>query len=95
MEEVVEARKQVREGKAPGEDGIMPEVIKRIGIDDIILSFSNKMLLNNETPEQFATLNILPIPKSGDLSVTANYRGIALTSLVAKVINRMILNRIP
>ena len=94
LAEVEEARKQVREGKAPGEDGIMPEVLKRINIDDIILSFSNKLLLDNETPEQFSTLNILPIPKSGDLSITSNYRGIALTSLVAKVINRMLLNRI-
>ena len=94
LEEVVEARKQVKEGKAPGEDGIMPEVLKRINIDDIILSFSNKVPLNNETAEQFSTLNILPTPKSGDLGITSNYRGIALTSLVAKGINRMILNRI-
>ena len=94
LAEVVAARKQVREGKAPGEDGIMPEVLKRINIDDIILDFSNKVLLDNVSPEQFSTLNILPIPKSGDLSVTSNYRGIALTSLVAKVINRMLLNRI-
>ena len=94
LEEVVAARKQVREGKMPGENDIMPEVLKRINIDDIILDFSNKVLLENKTPEQFSTLNILPIPKSGDLSVTSNYRGIALTSLVAKVINKMILNRI-
>ena len=72
----------------------MPEVLKRINIDDIILHFANKMLLENETPEQCSTLNILPIPKSGDLSIAANYGGIALTSLVAKVINRMILNHI-
>ena len=32
IEEVIEARKQVNEGKAPGEDGIMPEVLKRINI---------------------------------------------------------------
>ena len=73
LEEVVEARKQVKEGKAPGVDGIMPEVLKRINIDDIILSFSNKVLLENQTPEQFSTLNILPIPKSGDLGIASNY----------------------
>ena len=72
----------------------MPELLKRINIDDIILKFANKLLLTGDLPEQFATLNILPIPKSGDLSCTSNYRGIALTSLVAKVINSMILNRI-
>ena len=94
LSEVVEAKKQVKEGKAPGEDGVMPELLKRINVDDIILKFANKLLLTGDLPEQFATLNILPIPKSGDLSCTSNYRGIVLTSLVAKVINRMILNKI-
>ena len=70
----------------------MPEVLKRINIDDIILHFANKMPLEYKTLEQFSTLDMLPIPKSGDLSLTANYRDIALTSLVAKGINRMILN---
>ena len=94
LSEVVEARKQVKEGKVPGEDGVMPELLKRINIDDIILKSANKLLLTGDLPEQFATLNVLPIPKSEDLSCTSNYRGIALTSLVAKVINSMILKRI-
>ena len=69
----------------------MPEVLKRINIDDIILDFSNKVLLEYKTLEQFFTLNILPMSKSGDLSVTSNYYRIALTSLVAKVIIKIIL----
>ena len=69
----------------------MPEVLKRISIDDIILDFSNKVLLEYKTLEQFFTLNILPMSKSGDLSVTSNYCRIALTSLVLKVINKIIL----
>ena len=87
------ARAQVREGKAPGEDGITPEVLKRVGIDDIILKYANS-LLAGETPQQFSTFNIIPIPKKGNLSLTGNYRGIAITSLVAKIINKMFLNRI-
>ena len=94
IDELRTAKKQIREGKAPGEDGIMPEVIKRCDIDDIILKFSNKLLIDGVKPDTFTTLNITPIPKSGDLSVTNNYRGISLTSLSAKLINRMILNRI-
>ena len=77
LQEVIEAKKQIREGKAPGEDGIMPEVIKRIDIDDIVLKFSNKLLMEGKKPDHFSTLNIIPIPKSGDLSVTANHRGIS------------------
>ncbi|KAI0224424.1 hypothetical protein LSAT2_024588, partial [Lamellibrachia satsuma] len=36
----------------------------------------------------------VPIPKSGYLSNAGNYRGVSLSSIVAKLYNRMILNRI-
>ena len=36
----------------PGEDDIMPEVLKKINIDNITLDFSNKVLLEIKTPEQ-------------------------------------------
>ena len=39
-------------------------------------------------------LNIIPIPKSGDLRSASSYRGISLNSVVAKAYNKMILNRI-
>ena len=93
-EEYEEAKKQVKEGKAPGGDVVMPEVVKRCDIDDIILGFANKILMEQQKPDQLSTLNITPIPKSGDLSSTGNYRGISLASLVTKLMNRMILNRI-
>ena len=72
----------------------MPEVLKRVDIDDILLKFSNKMLVENDLPDQLAVMNLIPVPKKGDLGLTCNYRGIALTSLISKLINRMILNRI-
>ena len=65
----------------------MPEVLKRIDIDDILLKFSNKLLVENDLPDQLAVMNIIPVPKKGDLSMTSNYRGIALTSLISKLIN--------
>ena len=34
------------------------------------------------------------MPKSGDLSDTSNYRGISLAPIVAKLVNKMVLNRI-
>ena len=72
----------------------MPEVLKHVDINDILLKFRNKVLIEHDLPNQLAVMNIIPVPKSGDLSQTSNYRGIALTSLVSKLINRMILNRI-
>ncbi len=44
--------------------------------------------------DQWSIINIIPIPKSGDLTLYSNYWGISLSSLVAKVYNRMILKRI-
>ena len=43
--------------------------------------------------KQWTELDILPLPKSGDLSDTGNCRGISLLSGVAKIVNKMILNR--
>ena len=94
LKELKEAKKQLRFGKAPGEDGILPEMLKVVDIDDIILQMSNRFYMDNQMPDQLGILNLLPLPKSGDLSKTGNYRGIALTSLVMKTINRMILNRL-
>ena len=45
-------------------------------------------------PEEWKTLIIIPVPKSGDLTRPDNYRGISLISLVMKLYNRMILNRL-
>ena len=45
-------------------------------------------------PEQWSKIDMVPLPKSGDLSETGNYRGISLSSIVAKFANKMILNRI-
>ena len=49
MEELQNAKKQIREGKAPRDDGTMPK------IDDIIL-FANKLLIIGEKQNQLAIL---------------------------------------
>ena len=83
------------EGKASGEDlHIPPEVLKRCDLDDIVLDFCNDALLEGKKPSQWSVLNIVPIPKSSDLSIGGNYCGISLSSIVAKTYNRLILNRI-
>ena len=87
------ARKQLKAGKASGEDGISSEVIKYIDTGDIVLDMCNDALLNRQIPDQWKRPNIMPVPKKGDLSLVENYRsGIALSSVVAKTLNRMIRN---
>ena len=94
VDELKEAKSRIKENKACGEDGITPEVLKRCNLDDIVLKFCNSALLEGLAPDQWKISNIIPVPKKGDLSKPDNYRGIALSSLVAKTLNRMILNRI-
>ena len=86
-------RRMIKEGKACGPDGIPPEVLRNYNLDDIMLGFANK-LLEGEKPKQWSDSDLKPLPKSGDLSTTETYRGISLSVIAAKLVNKMLLNRI-
>ena len=94
MEEYIVAKRTVKCGKSCGDDGITPEFLKYVGLDDIVLGFINKAYSSKDLPHEWKTLIIVPVPKSGDLTKPDNYRGISLTSLIMKLYNRMILNRL-
>ena len=81
-------------GKSAGEDDIIPEVLKYVQINEIMLDIINKSFANCEQPDLWNISNIIRIPKSGNLTITDNYQGISLTSIMAKTYNRMLLNRI-
>ena len=78
MEEFRKVKSTLKVGKAAGPDDIPPEVYKSCDFDDICLDLCNRALLENEKPELWSYMNIIPVPKSGDLSNTNNYRGISL-----------------
>ena len=59
-------------GKASGPDNIPPDVLKLCNFDDIILSLANRMLLNKVKPQQWSELDMITLPKSGDLSDSRN-----------------------
>ena len=67
---------------------------KSCELDDITLKICNLALLKGDKPTQWSLSNIIPVPKSGNLSITDNYRGISLICIITKLYNRMILNRI-
>ena len=93
-EELRKAKNTLRDGKQSGPDIIPPEVVKRCDFDSIILEFANNLLRKGEKPKQWSEIDMIPVPKSGDLSDTSNYRGISLAPIIAKTVNKMMLNRI-
>ena len=93
-DEYSSAKKAIRCGKACGDDGITPEFLKYGGLDDIVLGFVNQAFEHGHIPEKWKTLIIVTVPKSGDLTDPNNYRGISLISLVMKLYNRMMMNRL-
>ena len=94
MDEYQEVKTRLSTGKQAGEDGFPPEVLKYCNLDETMLSYANKLLIDGQKPQQWSNINLVPIPKTVDLGHTTNYRGIALSSVVAKLVNRMLLNRI-
>ena len=51
-------------------------------------------LLNGYKPAQWSKSDLKPLPKSGDLSSTENYRGVSVSGTSAKIVNKLILIRI-
>lgn len=86
--------KTLKLNKAAGEDMICAEILKNLDFHEEILEFCKDIHLKGMKPNQLSMSNIIPIPKKGDLSMPSNYKGIAITSLVSKILNKMIYNRI-
>jgi len=66
--------------KQSGPDNISPAIIKRCDFDDIILDIANRLLNDEMKPTQWSEIDLLPIPKSGDLSTPGNYQPISWLS---------------
>ena len=71
--EYKKAKKATKEGKACGDDGLVPEIFTRCDFDDIMLNYCNRLHQQGEKPEQWGINNIKPLPKKGDLGITGNY----------------------
>ena len=69
------------------------EVLKYCDLDDIILGYLNKLLVS-EKPDQLLESDIKPLPNSEKLTLTDNYKGMALSSIADKLANHVIFNRI-
>ena len=93
LAELDKVLKAIKNKKAAGLDKIPPELWKTRKFDVHLINFCNAVYESHEI-EAWREGCILPFPKKGDLSIPSNYRGITLTSIAAKIYNKMLLNRI-
>ena len=95
-EEIEEAIKKLKNNKAAGPDGIPGEAVKNsIGsATDILHELFKKIWETESFPQDWKEGHIVKLPKKGNLQECNNYRGITLLSIVGKVFNRVILERL-
>ena len=96
LDELSHALKQMKNNKAPGEDGIVIDVIKE-GADEInkhIVNLFNMCLQKRETPKEWNNALIILLHKKGDVKDISNYRPISLLSHMSKLFTKVIKNRI-
>ena len=94
--ELKEAIKSLRNGKAPGPDGIPNEAIKEADpqTQEIFRTEMNKILHSMEIPEQWTEGNLKRLYKGkGVKGKCSNERGITLASNVGKTFERLVNNR--
>ena len=97
VKEVLEAIQQLQPGKAPGPDGIPPEVYKEGGsiLADKLTSLFQDFWELGEVPQDFKDANIVHLYKNkGDRALCDNYCGISLLSIAGKILAKVIISRL-
>ena len=79
--------------KASGLDNISIKILKTGALIMQLLEDCSRAL-NRDRAKIWTKSGIIPLPKKGYLGDTGNYRGISLTSLAAKIYNKLLPERI-
>ena len=97
-EELKEAISKIKNGKAGGSSGILPEMVKVACQDpdflDLLLDLVHTAWREKCVPKDWADAIPVPITKKGDLSNCDNWRDISLLDVVSKVITRVLQDRL-
>lgn len=98
-EELEEAKKRIRKGKAPGPDRIPPEIIIA-AIEEapqVILRIMNTLLEKEEFPKKWKRAKVALIPKGREETKNSDqmkYRPICLIDCIGKLMERLLSNRL-
>ena len=84
--------KNLKVDKAPGPDGILPRVLLEAK-EELVLPFSivfEKSLNESHVPKDWKDAIVVPIHKKGKKDLPGNYRPVSLTSIICKIMERMV-----
>ena len=97
-QEIWEAVGKMKNGKAGGESGILPEMLKAIcdekEILEMLLSLIHQVWEECRVPSDWCNAVLIPVPKKGNLKKCDNWRGIALLDVVGKMVARILQERL-
>ena len=93
---VLKKLKQLDPTKSPGPDGFHSRVLKELAdeLAEPLAMIFNKSLEEGSLPDEWKDANVSPIFKKGEKSNPGNYRPISLTSIVCKVMESILRDRI-
>ena len=94
--EISKAIKNLKNNKACGPDGLCNEVIKysQHVMLPLLAKLFNNILLSGIYPDSWAKGHIKKLHKKDDPLDPNNYRGITITSVIGKLLNSIMNNRI-
>ncbi len=90
-EELITALSKLKNGKAGGKTGILPELVSCGGacLMDRLLVLMQDVWREGEVVGDWKDAVVVPIPKKGNLQLCDNWWGISLLDIVGKVLARI------
>ncbi|KAF2364839.1 Immunoglobulin V-set domain [Trinorchestia longiramus] len=96
VEEVEEQLSILNPYKSTGPDGLGRQILKETAevISEPLTNIFNRSLETGIVPDDWKRANVTPIFKKGNKQIPNNYRPISLTSVISKIIERLLKVRI-
>ncbi|KAI5703571.1 hypothetical protein M8J75_013476 [Diaphorina citri] len=96
LEDLVEVSAKMKSKKAPGPDGILPEIVKSavMAVPEWVLAVMNKILLNGDFPSMWKRAKVVLLPKPGKPAFQpSSYRPLCLLDTFSKLLEGLLIRR--
>ena len=92
VEKVEEVLTDLKPNKAAGPDGVEGKLLKECAQEmaPILCRIFRKSMDEGEVPKGWKEAHIVPIHKKGNKAIMANFRPVALTSVISKIMEKII-----